>query len=321
MSRPPFSLQALDHIVLRVPDIAKAEAFYTRVLGAVEERRVALARLVQLRAGQSLIDLIDQGAEGIAPERSSRELDHFAIRIEPFDEEQIRLHLAAHGVDIVEHGNRYGAQGNGPSIYITDPFGTVVELKGPALPVESATPLLRTRRLVLRPTRMSDAAALLPLFMDQETMRYWSHSPIAHTAEMEGIIARNLPPQNRAESSFVLTLDGGRAFGCINIHNEDEGMAGLGYITDKAFWGQGYTSEAVQAVIRHAFDTLKLNRLWLEMDPGNAGSARVAAKCGFTPEGVQRKSYLMNGTYFDTANFGLLYEDWFRTCGADLTSG
>lgn len=126
-----FTIKSLDHVVLRVADLERAIRFYCDVLGCREERRVESIDLVQLRAGSSLIDLI------LAGERARSEspnMDHFALSIEPFDEEALRAHLDAHGVEPGEVARRYGAEGNGPSMYITDPDGNVVELKGPPAP-------------------------------------------------------------------------------------------------------------------------------------------------------------------------------------------
>ena len=318
MSRVPFSLAALDHVVLRVPDMAKALAFYRDVLGAVEERRLEAFGLVQLRAGKSLIDLVDvgiewlraQGAKPFTPD--ARNVDHICLRIEPFDEQAIEKYLKGHGIEIGERGFRYGAQGNGPSVYVNDPFGTVVELKGPATPIEAEGPLLKTARLVLRPLRSSDAEALLPVFSDADTMRYWSHSPIKSISEMQEIIARNLPPQNRASGSFAITRDGGQAMGCVNFYAERDSISGIGYILGKAWWGHGFVAEALRAAVDHGFDTLKLHRLWLEIDPRNIGSVRVAQKAGFTAEGHFRKSFFLNGEYFDSVYYAMLYEDWLK---------
>ncbi|MFB3151775.1 MAG: VOC family protein [Alphaproteobacteria bacterium] len=122
-----FEILGIDHVVLRVADLERAIAFYEGVLGAKVERRSEKFGLVQLRAGRSLIDLIE------APEKDSEgaNMDHFALRIEPFDEAAIRAHLEAHGIATGELKTRYGAEGNGPSLYIEDPDGNTVELKGP----------------------------------------------------------------------------------------------------------------------------------------------------------------------------------------------
>lgn len=129
-------LLALDHVVLRVSDLERARAFYCGVLGCSFEKWQEPLGLLQLRAGSSLIDLVTlDGAlgrlGGAAPGREGRNVDHFCLRIETFDEPALRSHLAGHGVDAGDVVERYGAEGMGPSLYITDPDGNMVELKGP----------------------------------------------------------------------------------------------------------------------------------------------------------------------------------------------
>lgn len=123
-----FRIKGLDHVVLRVADMDKALAFYCGVLGCVEERRVERLGLVQLRAGASMIDLVP--AKGDAAVAAGN-MDHFAIRIDPYDEPAIRSYLEGKGVRLGDSGRRYGAEGEGPSLYIFDPDGNTVELKGP----------------------------------------------------------------------------------------------------------------------------------------------------------------------------------------------
>jgi catechol 2,3-dioxygenase-like lactoylglutathione lyase family enzyme len=131
-----FEIKGIDHVVLRVADIDRAMGFYCGVLGCREERRVEDIGLYQLRAGAAIIDLVPLDSEigrlgGAGPAVEGRNLDHFALRIEPFDEAALRAHLAAHGIDAGEVKARFGADGEGPSIYIEDPDGNTVELKGP----------------------------------------------------------------------------------------------------------------------------------------------------------------------------------------------
>ena len=133
-------IRGLDHVVVRVRDLDAALGFYRDALGCAVERRLDDLGLVQLRAGDSLIDLVPitsalGRAGGGAPDPNARNVDHFALEIEAFDEAAIRTHLVAAGVAdsaIGEVGQRYGAKGTGPSIYIEDPDGNTVELKGPA---------------------------------------------------------------------------------------------------------------------------------------------------------------------------------------------
>ena len=129
-------VQGIDHVVLRVADLNRALDFYCDVLGCKVERVVEDIGLVQLRAGAALVDLVDVAgslgrAGGAPPGAGARNLDHFALRIEFFDEDELRAHLAAHGVAPGAVETRYGAEGDGPSMYITDPDGNGVELKGP----------------------------------------------------------------------------------------------------------------------------------------------------------------------------------------------
>ena len=132
----PFRINAIDHIVLRVADLQRSLAFYVDGLGCTVEKVQDDIGLTQLRAGASLIDLVPLTGKlgrsgGAAPGEEGRNLDHFALDVAPFDEDVVRTHLKQRGISIGKAGRRYGAKGFGPSIYITDPDGNIVELKGP----------------------------------------------------------------------------------------------------------------------------------------------------------------------------------------------
>ena len=133
-----IEIQDLDHVVLRVADMDRALRFYRDVLGCREERRTMDGALVQLRAGRSMIDLLDAavapGEAGETDAARTPNMDHFALHIDPFDEAALRAHLESHGVEPGEVERRNGAVGFGPSMYIKDPDGNTVELKGPATP-------------------------------------------------------------------------------------------------------------------------------------------------------------------------------------------
>jgi glyoxylase I family protein len=137
-------IREIDHLVLRVVDLNTVQRFYCDVLGCRVERRQEAIGLIQLRAGRSLIDLVPVDgplgrAGGAAPGRGGRNVDHFCFRVEPFDEAAIRAHLAQHGVEAGPVEPRYGAEGEGPSIYLSDPEGNMVELKGPPSRVGAPT--------------------------------------------------------------------------------------------------------------------------------------------------------------------------------------
>ncbi|KVD81715.1 lactoylglutathione lyase [Burkholderia sp. ABCPW 14] len=130
-----FHIHEIDHVVLRVADLAAMTRFYCDVLGCHVEKEQRDLGLVQLRAGRSLIDLLTVGASIDRPDSGApgkgRNMDHLCLRVEPFDAAALHAHLAAHGARPGDEARRYGADGYGPSIYLFDPEGNMVELKGP----------------------------------------------------------------------------------------------------------------------------------------------------------------------------------------------
>jgi catechol 2,3-dioxygenase-like lactoylglutathione lyase family enzyme len=143
-------VREIDHIVLRVTDLAAMLHFYRDVLGCPLDRDQGDIGLTQLRAGRSLIDLVTVDsplgrAGGAPPGAEGHNLDHVCLRLEEFDGEAIVAYLASHGVEAGEVASRYGADGQGPSMYIRDPEGNTVELKGPPWP-ESPPPSQREQQ-------------------------------------------------------------------------------------------------------------------------------------------------------------------------------
>ena len=131
-----IELAGIDHVVFRVRDMTAMIAFYEKALGASVERQVDDLGLVQLRAGSALIDLVDcaapLGLEGGTPAGDGgRNVEHVCLRILSWDEPALRTHFASFGITELDMGRRYGADGFGPSLYLSDPEGNRIELKGP----------------------------------------------------------------------------------------------------------------------------------------------------------------------------------------------
>jgi glyoxylase I family protein len=131
-------IRDLDHLVLRVVDLENMIRFYIEALGCTVARRRPDLGLVHLKAGRSMIDLVPVDGQlgragGAAPGKEGRNLDHLCLRLESFDLESIRRQLAPFGVEVGEARKRFGADGEGPSVYIRDPEGNTVELKGPPI--------------------------------------------------------------------------------------------------------------------------------------------------------------------------------------------
>ena len=133
----PFRVLDIDHVVLRTLDPERLEKFYTSVLGCPVEKRQEKIGLTQLRAGRALIDILAVKPEeaASAPHGSATgNMDHLCLRIDPFDPDAVRRHFSGHGVTVGDVVMRFGAEGSGPSIYLEDPEGNRIELKGPPTP-------------------------------------------------------------------------------------------------------------------------------------------------------------------------------------------
>lgn len=136
MSKPPFTLTGFDHVVFWVDDMPRALKFYQDVIGCVPGYSYPALGMEQLWCGSCLIVLWDSthpGAAHAAPKvAGGQNVDHLCIATSPYNPEDLRAHLAAHGVTIEREAHHGGARGMGHSTYIRDPFGNLLEIKGPA---------------------------------------------------------------------------------------------------------------------------------------------------------------------------------------------
>jgi catechol 2,3-dioxygenase-like lactoylglutathione lyase family enzyme len=134
-SRPPFALEGIDHILLLVKGMQPSVRFYTKVLGCTIEGRLPQHGMLQLRAGAALIDLVDiadpRAAWAVSPVAEGRNLDHLCLALGAHDEAKLRRHLARHRIEIIEEGMHAGSRGESLSLYVRDPSGNVIEIKGP----------------------------------------------------------------------------------------------------------------------------------------------------------------------------------------------
>jgi catechol 2,3-dioxygenase-like lactoylglutathione lyase family enzyme len=127
----------LDHIVIRCNDLGAMLNFYRDTLGCHVEKHNEKLGLIHLRAGSALIDLISVEGElgrvgGAGPGAQARNVDHFCLRIESFEEAALRAFFHSRGVELSKVHDNYGSEGTGPSVYFSDPEGNSIELKGPA---------------------------------------------------------------------------------------------------------------------------------------------------------------------------------------------
>lgn len=137
MSNRPFDILRIDHVVIRARDIKNMLRFYLDVVGCSVEREIERIGLYQLRAGASLIDLVDAHGElglkgGQPPKPNGGNMDHLCVRVDPWNTKAIQAYLTNAGAAPGEVEQRNGAEGEGPSIYFADPEGNNIEFKGPA---------------------------------------------------------------------------------------------------------------------------------------------------------------------------------------------
>ncbi|WP_321390698.1 VOC family protein [Emcibacter sp.] len=130
--KPP-EVSGLDHIVLITDNMPGMIEFYGTVLGCPVERELKEFGLVQIRAGKALVDLQESKYAANGPGTDfRRNMEHFCLTLKVWDEDALIAHLRACNISCDAPARRYGAEGYGPSIYINDPDGNRIELKGPA---------------------------------------------------------------------------------------------------------------------------------------------------------------------------------------------
>lgn len=175
-------------------------------------------------------------------------------------------------------------------------------------------PVITTPRLLLRWISEDDIDGLFEVFSDPQVMRYWSTAPLAHrdaAAQMQReIVAGN---ENNTIMKWGLALrDSNSVIGTTTLFNLnlDNQRAELGYAMGRLHWGKGYMNEALQALLTHAFEVLKLRRLEADVDPRNAASIRTLERLGFQREGFLRERWHVNGEIQDAIFYGLLQREW-----------
>lgn len=173
---------------------------------------------------------------------------------------------------------------------------------------------LRTTRLLLRPLREHDLPTVFAMRSDPEVTRYWSSAPWQSMAEAEAWYAKTsaLVAEGSAARWSITRADDPTMIGdCTVFHIDRDNRRGeIGYALARAHWGHGYATEAMRAVIEHAFGTLDLRRLEADIDPANAASARVLQRLGFSLEGRLRERWEVAGVVSDSDIYGLLQHEW-----------
>jgi len=175
-------------------------------------------------------------------------------------------------------------------------------------------PVLDTPRLTLRPLRRADVPELFAVFSDTEAMRYWARPAMTDPSEAEDLL-REIEHHAAAETLFqwgIARRDDDAVIGTCTLFRieREHRRAELGYILRRDLWGRGLATEALTALLNHAFDTLRLHRLEADIDPRNAGSLRLVERLGFKAEGHLLERYFVAGEIQDSLIYGLLAPAW-----------
>ena len=176
------------------------------------------------------------------------------------------------------------------------------------------TPILHAARLLLRPFTQADTDAIFALHSSPRVLRYWDSPPWRERAQAERFIAvcKQMEQEGSGARLVIDRTAGGGFIGwcCLAKWNPDHRSAKIGYCLDDAAWGQGFATEAADALLQWAFAALDLNRVQAEADTRNIASGRVLEKLGFVREGTLREDCIVDGEVSDSRVYGLLRREW-----------
>jgi RimJ/RimL family protein N-acetyltransferase len=175
-------------------------------------------------------------------------------------------------------------------------------------------PTLTTERLRLRWLTPADAPALFAIFGDPEVCRYWGFAVLPDLAAA-GALQRQIESHFADGSLYqwgVAERDTGHIIGTCTLASitREHHRAEIGFALARAFWGKGFMSEALPALLRHAFGEMELHRIEADVDPRNLASMRLLERLGFQREGYLRERHHMNGEIQDAVLYGLLRHEW-----------
>lgn len=177
-----------------------------------------------------------------------------------------------------------------------------------------APSILETERLILRPFTLADAPRVQELagaFQVADTTGHMPHPYLIGDAEV-WIQSHADEYQATRASTFALTLrTDGTVTGAIGLHPSPPNQrAEMGYWIGVTYWGQGYATEAARAVLKYAFETLELNRVYASHFPRNPASGRVMQKAGMRPEGILRQHFVRWTEPENLVYYGILKSEW-----------
>ena len=175
-------------------------------------------------------------------------------------------------------------------------------------------PSLETERLILRQMTLEDTDFVFQHFRDSAVSQYLMDEPSpADNGQAQAIIQFYLQPEEKDHNRWVMVRKSdSQPLGTCGFHKWDKRnfRAETGYDLSPKFWGQGYMREALQAVLAHGFEQMRLNRIEALVYVENDRSIQVLKKLGFQQEGILRDYFYLDGKFYNHYLFALLQEEW-----------
>ena len=181
-------------------------------------------------------------------------------------------------------------------------------------PATEVLALRRTERLVLRPFRRGDEAAVLAYRQRADVCRYIPADPMTEAGAASFVTDRMNASRIAADGDrmvFAVDLDG-QVIGdvLVRVGQLSDRQAELGWVFNPEFHGQGYATEAARDLIALAFGPLRMHRVWAQLDPRNEASARVCERLGMRYEAHLRQDMWLKGEWTDSVIYAILESEW-----------
>ena len=166
---------------------------------------------------------------------------------------------------------------------------------------------LNTPRLTLRKFKKEDAADVLELGSDAETLHFLDWEGVKTIEEAKTAII----DYYWSRPGFFALEFKEKCIGCFELRmNPEHEKASFGFVLNREYWGKGFMTEALAAILALSFEKLELNRVESTHYLGNEGSGKVMQKCGMELEGMGRQEVKIKGVFHDVAHYAITRERW-----------
>lgn len=169
-------------------------------------------------------------------------------------------------------------------------------------------PVLETYRLELKKIEHHNSSDIFKSFSDLRVTKFYDIVPFETEDQALQLIDRfNVSFINNVGIRWGIVIKGSKnVIGSIGFNRYMKGADGIiGYDLQPSYWRMGYTTEAIQAVIKFGFNDLNLNRIEANVMQGNIASEKLLARVGFVNEGIFKDKLLFNEKYYDMTVFSV----------------